>query len=304
MALRVHVEGGATLQGGAILRLLPAWSAGLREELVAADGLGPSESDFVILAGGPSGGIGANQRRPADFCEENLLAAIHGFQLARRHGARRALYLASSCCYPRDCPQPMTPESLWSGPVEPTNGAYAAAKLAGMELAAAYRAQHGLETVSVIPANCYGPGDDFGAATSHVIPALIARFHEAKVFDRRLVTLWGSGKAVREFLHADDLAGACLQLLEARRPPPVVNVGGGEAISIGELAELVRAAVGYTGRIAFDATRPDGAPRKTLDSGPLRALGWRPAVGLADGIAETYAWFLKRAPREETVDAI
>jgi GDP-L-fucose synthase len=253
--------------------------------------------DWVIVAGGRSAGIGGNERFPADLMVDNLRADTDVLMSAQRHGARRLLYLAPGCVYPRQCPQPMRPEHLLTGPLEPTSEPYALAKLAGLTLCRALRRQHAAPFVSAIAANPFGPGDDFAADTAHVIPALIARLHSAREANADAVAVWGTGRAVREFIYADDLADACLFVLATYDAPEPINLGTADAVSIGSLAGRIRDVVGYRGRLEFDPSRPDGMPDKRLDSSALRALGWRPSTGLTAGLAATYAWFLETTGR-------
>jgi GDP-L-fucose synthase len=250
----------------------------------------------VVVAAAKVGGILANATCPADFIRENLAIALNVIDAAHRAGVAKLLFLGSSCIYPRLAPQPMREEHLLTGPLEPTNQPYAVAKLAGIELCRAYNRQHGTDFVSLMPTNLYGPGDNFDLATSHVLPALIRKFHEAKVSGAPEVVVWGTGAPRREFLHVDDLADACrfvLERISARDGgPDLLNVGVGEDLSIRELAELVRDVVGYQGGIAFDRSKPDGAPRKLLDVSRLAALGWRARTPLRAGVAATYRWYL------------
>jgi GDP-L-fucose synthase len=248
--------------------------------------------EIVFLAAAKVGGILANDRQPADFIRENLLIQTHVIDAAHRHGVAKLVFLGSSCIYPKHAPQPMREEHLLTGPLEPTNSAYAIAKIAGIEMVRAYRRQHGMHGICLQPTNLYGPGDNFDLQSSHVLPALIRKFHEAKVSRAPSVVLWGTGTPRREFLHVDDLADACLYLVERYDDAEIVNVGVGEDISIRELAELVRDVVGYDGDIVQDTSKPDGTPRKLLDVSRLHALGWRARIGLREGIASTYAWYL------------
>lgn len=259
--------------------------------------------DEVYLAAALVGGIHANATRPAEFIYSNLIIPVHVIHAAHTHGVDRLLSLGSSCIYPREAPQPMAEEALLTGPLEPTNEPYAVAKIAGIKLCESYRRQYGRDYRSVMPTNLYGPGDTYDPEQSHVIPALLRRFHEAKVAGAPSVTIWGTGAARREFLHVDDLAEACLTVMALDRgtyegvTAPQrghLNVGSGEDVTIRALAEQVAATVGYTGDIVFDASRPDGAPRKLMDSARLRGLGWRPRIGLAAGLAGTYEAFVAR----------
>jgi GDP-L-fucose synthase len=299
---RILVAGRNTLVGSALCRELarqgcrnvipdpadePDWTdAGQVEALFA--GLRP---EFVFLAAGRSGGIGLNRERPADLMAHNLRVDTLAIECARRFGARKLLYLASSCCYPRDCPQPMKPERLLTGPLEPTNEAYALAKLAGTKLCQACRAQYGSRFIVGIPATPFGPGDHFDVENSHVIGALIRRMHEARVAGDSEIVLWGTGTPRRDFLFADDLADACIRAMECYDEAAPINLGPNEDISIAELAGQIRSVTGFRGALRFDASKPDGMPRKFLDAAVLRDLGWTPRHRLADALAATYDWF-------------
>jgi GDP-L-fucose synthase len=296
---RIFVAGGATLLGSALRRRLVAQGfgnlvgVGPQEPCLADAGaldqfLAASRPDYVFVAGGPSGGIAANQRRPAELMRENLLVATNTLEGARRHGVRKLLYLASACTYPRLCPQPMQEDALTSGPLEPTNEAYATAKLAGIVLCKAYRQQYGAPFISAIPTNAFGPGDDFRPEEGHVIASLLARLHAAKTASQEAVTIWGSGRPRREFLYADDVADACLVVMERYEDPTPINLAGGVDLSIAELATLIAEVVGFTGRIVFDTSRPDGMPLKRLDASRLQALGWRPRTPFRAALEETY----------------
>ncbi len=240
--------------------------------------------DYVFLAAARVGGIGANSARGADFIRENLQIQTNVLDCAHRYGVRKLLFLGSSCIYPRDCPQPIREEYLLSGPLEPTNEPYAVAKIAGLVACRAYRRQHGRDFVALMPTNLYGPGDSDDPETSHVLPALIRKFSEARRAGRPEVTLWGTGTPRREFLHVDDLAEACLTVMERYSGEIALNVGTGEDLTIAELARLVAEEVGYGGRILWDPSRPDGTPRKLLDVSRIRELGWRPRIGLREGL--------------------
>jgi GDP-L-fucose synthase len=248
----------------------------------------------VIMAAAKVGGILANSTYPADFLSDNLRMQVNVLDAAARHGATKLLFLGSSCIYPKLASQPIREDSLLTGPLEPTNDAYAIAKIAGVLQVQALRRQYGLHYISAMPTNLYGPGDNFHPRNSHVLPALIRRFHEAKLAGAPSVTVWGTGTPLREFLHVDDLARACLFLLENYDEPEPINVGVGEDLSIRELAELVAGVVGYEGSIEFDPTKPDGTPRKLLDVSKLSALGWRPEIDLRKGLAATYAWYVEQ----------
>jgi GDP-L-fucose synthase len=249
----------------------------------------------VFLAAAKVGGILANSTFPGDFIRENLAIQLNVLEAARRFEVEKLLFLGSSCIYPRNAAQPMQESALLSGPLEPTNEAYAVAKIAGIKMCQAYHTQWGCKFISVMPTNLYGPGDNFDLAGSHVLPALIRKFHEAKVQGQPTVEVWGSGRPRREFLHVDDLAEACVFLMEAWDEPDIINVGTGEDISIADLAELVRSEVGYDGRIVFDPEKPDGTPRKLLDVTRIHELGWRAKISLTEGIASTYDWYTSEA---------
>ena len=246
----------------------------------------------VVVAAARVGGIHANDTYPADFIYDNLMIAANVVHAAYLCGVARLLFLGSSCIYPREAPQPMPEDCLLSGPLEKTNEAYALAKIAGLKLCQHYRRQHGALFHSVMPTNLYGPGDNYHSMNSHVIPALIRRFHEAKVSGASEMVVWGSGEPLREFLHVDDLAAACATLLEAENPPDWVNAGSGEEIRIRDLALLVSEVVGYTGRVVFDSAKPDGTPRKLLDGSVIRSLGWAPRISLREGLKAAYADFV------------
>ncbi|MFJ4209289.1 GDP-L-fucose synthase family protein [Paenarthrobacter sp. NPDC089675] len=247
--------------------------------------------EYVVLAAARVGGILANSTYPADFLSENVQIQVNVLDAAQKYGVGRLLFLGSSCIYPRMAPQPLKEEYLLSGPLEETNQAYAIAKIAGILQVQAVRQQHGLPWISAMPTNLYGPGDNFSASGSHVLPALIRRYEEARVAGAESVTNWGTGSPRREFLHVDDLAEACLFLLENYDGAEHVNVGVGMDVTIKELAGIVAATVGYEGSIEWDASKPDGTPRKLMDVGKLESLGWKARIPLGDGIASTYEWF-------------
>lgn len=300
----VVVVGATSLLGGALLRALarhghrvviplpgdgsPLTAATDLDELFAR-----SRPAWVFVASVRAGGIDANVRRPADLMVENLWADTLVITAAHRHRVRTLLYLASSCAYPRACSQPMHVKDLMTGPLEPTSEAYATAKLAGMTLCRAYRRQYGDDFVTAIPADSYGPGDDFSEDGAHVVAALLRRLHEAKTAGAPAVTVWGTGDARRELVFADDLAEACLFVMSRYAGEAPINLGGGTDRSIREVAELIREVVGYTGALEFDTSRPDGMPRKALDASAVRALGWAPSIDLRAGLDATYEWFLR-----------
>jgi GDP-L-fucose synthase len=247
--------------------------------------------EVVILAAARVGGILANSTRPTDFLSDNLRIQVNVLDAARQVRVQHLLFLGSSCIYPKHAPQPITEDALLTGPLEPTNDAYAIAKISGILHVQAVRRQYGLSWISAMPTNLYGPGDNFNLAESHVLPAMIRKFHEAKLCGTP-VTLWGSGSPRREFLHVDDLAEACLHLINHYDDHRHINVGSGEDISIKELAKVVATTVGYDSQIAWDANKPDGVPRKLLDISRIRSLGWKPRVPLQDGIRAVYEWYV------------
>jgi len=248
--------------------------------------------DVAIIAAAKVGGILANNTYPADFLFENLAIATNCIHAAYRAGVRRVLFLGSSCIYPKLAPQPMPESCLLTGPLEPTNEAYAIAKIAGLKLAEYYRKQHGVLYHSAMPTNLYGPADNYHLQNSHVLPALIRKFHEAKEAGRAEVVAWGTGSPKREFLHVDDLADACAFLLALANPPDLINIGTGTDVTIKELTEIVAQVTGFPGKIVWDASKPDGTPRKLMDVSKLSALGWKAKIGLREGVEKTYASFL------------
>ena len=251
--------------------------------------------DYVVMAAAKVGGIAANNDYPADFIRDNLEIQTNVIDAAYRAGTRKLCFLGSSCIYPRLAPQPLQESSLLTGPLEPTNQWYAVAKIAGIKMCQAYALQHGFNAISVMPTNLYGPGDNFDLQTSHVLPALLRKFHAAKESGANNVTVWGSGSPRREFLYVDDLADALCFLMERYDSPEIINVGWGDDVTIAELAELIAGTVGFRGTVVFDRSKPDGTPRKLLDVGKITALGWRARTRLADGIRATYDWYLKNA---------
>ncbi|MDQ3068400.1 MAG: GDP-L-fucose synthase [Acidobacteriota bacterium] len=315
---RIYVAGHRGLVGSAIQRNLIARGiapesivARTHAELDLVDARGvdaffaAEKPAYVYLAAAKVGGIHANNTYPADFIRDNLAVQTNVIDAAHRHGVRRLLFLGSSCIYPRLAPQPLSEDSLLTGPLEPTNRPYALAKIAGIEMCWSYNRQFGTQFLAVMPTNLYGPGDNYHPQNSHVIPALIRRFHEAKVGGAADVTIWGTGRSLREFMYVDDMADACVHimtlpdeqyrsLLAADRndgPAPVVNIGVGRDITIADLATLVARTVGFTGKILYDATKPDGTPRKLLDCGRLTGLGWQATASLERGLALAYEDF-------------
>ncbi len=300
---KIFVAGHRGMVGGALSRRLESEGFSnllvrdrskldLRDESAVAKFVAVEKPAVVILAAAKVGGIKANNDYPVEFLLENLRIQNNVIRSAYKNGARKLLFLGSSCIYPRLASQPIPETALLTGPLEPTNEAYAIAKIAGIKLCQAYAREHGANFISVMPTNLYGPNDDFNLETSHVLAALLRKGHETKTRKDSKLIVWGSGKPRREFLHVDDLASACVLLLEQYDSPEIINVGCGEDISIRELAELICDVVGFDGELTWDANKPDGTPRKLLDVTKLRALGWKPSIPLRDGIARTYEWFL------------
>jgi GDP-L-fucose synthase len=300
---RIFVAGARGLVGSAVVRNL--WSEGftnlllpLRAELDLTDQAAVyqyfdvNRPEYVFLVAGKVGGILANSTYPADFIRDNIMIQSNVIDAAHRYGATKLLDLGSSCIYPKLAPQPMTEDCLLTSGLEPTNEWYAMAKITGLKMCQAYRRQYGFNAISLMPTNLYGPGDNFDLQSSHVLPAMMRKFHDAKEAGRSEVVLWGTGTPRREFLHVDDLADACVFVMKHYEGEMFLNAGVGTDVSIRELAELVRAAVGYAGAIVWDSTKPDGTPRKLLDVSRLNALGWRAKIELREGIASSYAWFL------------
>ena len=305
---RVFVAGHRGLVGSALMRKLAANGVGrplarssaeldLRRQDDVERFFAAERPTHVFLAAARVGGILANDTRRGEFIRDNLLIEANVIDAAYRNGTEKLLFLGSSCIYPKHAPQPMKEEHLLTGPLEPTNQPYAIAKIAGLEMVDAYRRQYGFCGVSVMPTNLYGPEDNFDPNTSHVLPALIRRFCEAKDADRPEVVVWGTGTPRREFLHVDDLAEACMVVMRQYDAPGILNIGVGEDVSIGEVARLVGQIVGYRGTVRFDATKPDGTPRKLLDVSRMSALGWRAKIPLRRGLEETVAWFRAKYPK-------
>ena len=302
---RIYVAGHCGLAGSAICRRLEsAGYAGLitrkRAELellnqAAVERFFAEELPaYVFLAAAKVGGILANATYPADFIRENLLVQTHVIDAAYRYGAKKLLFLGSSCIYPKFAPQPIREDALLTSALEQTNEAYAVAKIAGLKMAQAYRQQYGFRAISLMPTNLYGPNDNFDPATAHVVPALMRRFHEAAEQSRPEVVLWGTGTARRELMHVDDLADAAVFLMQHYDEAEIINVGTGQDVTIRELAEIIKEITGYRGRIALDTSKPDGTPRKILDVSRLNTLGWKARIGLREGLENTYRWFVGR----------
>lgn len=305
---RVFVAGHRGLVGSAIVRRLQAEGFGrlivrehreldLRNQAAVNEFFASARPQYVFLAAARVGGILANDSYPAEFLHDNIAIQTNVIEAAYRHGTEKLLFLGSSCVYPKHAPQPMPEECLLTGPLEPTNEWYAIAKIAGLKMCQAYRRQYGFRAIAAMPTNLYGPGDNFNLKGSHVLPALIRKFHEAKEENGAEVEIWGTGTPRREFLHVDDLADACLFLMRGYDEALWINIGWGQDVSIAELAELVARVVGYRGTLRFNPMVPDGTPRKLLDTTRLAALGWTPRIALEDGIAGTYSWFLAHRDR-------
>jgi GDP-L-fucose synthase len=302
-ASRIYVAGHRGLVGGALVRTLRAQGfphllvrasadLDLREQQAVRDFFAREKPDYVFLAAARVGGIHANASYPAEFIHDNLCIQNNIIDAACRNGCKKLLFLGSSCIYPKLCPQPIKEEYLLTGPLEPTNESYALAKIAGIRMCQAYRRQYGFDAIAAMPTNLYGPGDNFHSENSHVIPALIRRFHEAKTAHAPEVAIWGSGTPRREFLYVDDLAEALIFLMQRYSDMQHVNVGCGSDVAIRELAELTAKTVGFAGNITHDTGKPDGTPQKLLDVGMLTRMGWKARTGLQEGLAATYAWYL------------
>ena len=304
---RIFVAGHRGLVGSAIVRKLESegyaeiirasrQAVDLRAESAVEDFFSRERPEYVFLAAAKVGGILANDTKPAEFLRDNLAIQTNVIHAAWKHGARKLLFLGSSCIYPKFAPQPIREEYLLTGELEPTNEAYAIAKIAGIKMCQAYRKQYGFRAISLMPTNLYGPGDNFDLQSSHVLPALLRKFHEAEVAGAPEVTIWGSGTPRREFLHVDDLADAAVFLMNQYDSGEIVNVGTGEDLTIAELAQTMARVTGYRGRMVFDSSKPDGTPRKLLDVSRLQGLGWRAKITLEDGITSTYQWYLRQQP--------
>ena len=305
---KIFVAGHRGLVGSAIVRKLGAegftnlltrsrTEVDLANARAVEDFFRAERPDVVVMAAAKVGGIKANNDQPVEFLRENLQIQNNVIPAAHAHGVRKLLFLGSSCIYPKFAPQPIAEEAFLGGPLEPTNEAYAIAKIAGIELCQSYAREYGADFISAMPTNLYGPNDNFDLVTSHVLAALLQKAHQAKSSGAREIVVWGSGKPRREFLHVDDLAAACVFLLQKYDDPEIINVGTGEDVSIRELAELICEIVGFEGELTWDANKPDGTPRKLLDISKIRRLGWSPSISLREGIARTYEWFLKNEAR-------
>ncbi len=310
---RVYVAGNLGMVGGAICRQLQRdpsvqiitsgrHEVDLTDQAQVKNFFSATYIDQVYLAAAKVGGIHANNNYPAEFIYQNLMIEANVIHSAFEAGVNRLLFLGSSCIYPRDAEQPMSEHALLSGKLEPTNEPYAIAKIAGVKLCESYNRQYGTNYQTIMPTNLYGPHDNFHPELSHVLPALLRRFHEAKLNDSASVTVWGTGTSLREFLHVDDLADAAIFLMglsenRAKSPQNLVNVGSGKEISIADLAKLIASIVGFEGAINWDHSKPDGTPRKLMDSSKMRSLGWTPKVGLRSGVESTYAWYLENLAR-------
>jgi GDP-L-fucose synthase len=309
---RIYVAGHRGMVGAAMVRVLEqhgfknlvlrtSKEVDLRDGRQVAECFSATRPQYVFLAAAKVGGIVANNSFPADFIYDNLAIQTNVIHQAYLHGVKKLLFLGSSCIYPRDCPQPIREEYILTGPLEPTNEWYAIAKIAGIKMCQAYRKQYGCDFISVMPTNLYGPSDNFDLETSHVLPALLRKFHEAKE-SGKAPNLWGTGSPRREFVHVDDCAQACLFLMNSYSDPQIINVGAGKDIMIAELATLIAEVVGYKGEIRWDTSKPDGTARKLLDTTRINALGWRPEIPLSHGLKATYAWFKEDMRVPESVD--
>jgi GDP-L-fucose synthase len=307
---KIYVAGHRGLVGSAILRKLEtegfanlvtctSSELDLRSQAAVEKFFELEKPQYVFLAAAKVGGILANDSYPADFIRDNLQIQTNVIDAAHRHGVDKLLFLGSSCIYPRECPQPIREEYLLSGPLEETNQWYAVAKIAGIKQCQAYRRQYGFNAVCAMPTNLYGPGDNFDPKTSHALPALLRRFHEAAENGDETITVWGSGKPRREFLHVDDLADACLFLMRHYNEEDIINVGTGRDCTIAELAEMIRDITGCKGKIVYDDSKPDGTPRKLLDTSKLEGIGWTAKIPLREGIRQTYEWYRQQLQAQE-----
>jgi len=300
---RIYIAGHQGLVGSAIVRYLEVrdydlicatqQKLDLREKRAVDRFFARVKPEYVFLAAAKVGGIAANSNYPADFIRDNIFIQSNIIEACYRYQIKKLLFLGSSCIYPQLAPQPIKEESLLNGCLEPTNEAYAIAKIAGIKMCQAYNKQYGTNYISVMPTNLYGPYDNFDLEDSHVLPALIHRFHRAKTEGQEQVVVWGSGKPRREFLHVDDLADACWHLMQNYNESEIINIGSGKDITVADLARLIKEVVGFAGEIVFDDSKPDGTPRKLLDSSRINSMGWKPRITLKEGIETTYQWFLE-----------
>ncbi len=303
MSRRIWVAGHKGMVGSALVRQLEKTddqvltvdrlSVDLRNQRAVQDWLAANKPDVIVFAAAKVGGIYANDTYAADFIYDNLAIEVNVIHGAHMAGVDRLVFLGSSCVYPKFASQPIREDSLLTAPLEPTNEWYAIAKIAGIKMCQAYRKQYGRRYISVMPCNLYGPNDNYDLNTSHVLPALIRKFHEAKIFGSKEVVVWGTGSPLREFLHVDDLARGVVHCMNVYDEYEHINCGAGTEVSIRELAEIIRSVVGFEGELVFDTSKPDGTPRKLMDSSRLHTLGWKPSIALSDGIANAYLWYLK-----------
>ncbi len=309
---KIYVAGSQTFIGAAILRELerqgysnivdmPGGGLDLTDSSEVESFFERECPEYVFLVAGKSGGIEANRKYPADLMIDNLLIECNVIKSSHKHGVKKLLYLASSCSYPKHCPQPMRVESLLTGSLEPTNEPYAVAKIAGIKLCQAYRQQYGVNFISGIPANAFGPGDDFSFENSHVIAALIRKMHESKIHNIESVEIWGTGTPRREFIFVDDLANACVFILNRYDGVVPINLGSGIDCSVAGLAERIKGVVGFQGKLTFDKSKPDGMPIKLLDTEELKSLGWKPVWLFEDALRKTYAWFIEEKPKTKNL---
>ncbi|MCZ8519331.1 MULTISPECIES: GDP-L-fucose synthase [Paenibacillus] len=312
---KIYVAGHRGLVGSAIIRRLQAegydnlvyrtsQELDLRDPGAVDAFFAAEQVEYVFLAAAKVGGIVANNEYPATFIRDNLMIQTNVIDSAHKNGVKKLMFLGSTCIYPKFAPQPMREEDLLTGILEPTNEPYAIAKIAGIKMCQSYNRQFGTSYISVMPTNLYGPNDNFDLKNSHVLPAMIRKFHEAKAEGKPVVELWGTGTPRREFLHADDLADACVYLMNTYNESDIVNIGVGDDISIRELAEKIQAIVGYTGDVVYDSSKPDGTPRKLVDVTKLNSLGWKANISLDEGLASTYEWFLQTQQHLRTLTNI
>lgn len=302
---KIYIAGHKGLVGSAILRALKKSGyhnllcrshseLDLTQQVQVDNFFAKERPDYVFLAAAKVGGIHANNTYRGDFIYENLAIQNNVIAAAKNYNVKRLLFLGSSCIYPRDCVQPMREDYLLSGPLEKTNEPYAIAKIAGIKMCEAFNSQYGTDFAAVMPTNLYGPNDNFDLETSHVLPALMRKIHTAKISNQQSVVIWGTGTVKREFLHVDDMAAACLFMMNKQGYKDMVNIGSGQEITIHDVAELICDVVGFTGKIIYDSSKPDGTPRKLLDTSKINQLGWRPEIALKDGLKQTYQWFLEK----------